>query len=102
LLHVLRGAPVEVPHVQGVDWFSTAEPGSALLAHSPPGERVIETQLRTQGLRLRLDFDSRAPELTVLGFEDALGHLIATPDLGQGGEDQLVQALEAQLLTLRR
>lgn len=102
LLHVLQGAPVAVPHVQGVDWFSAAEPGSALLAHSPPGERVIEAQLRTQGLRLRLDFDARAPEVTVLGFEDGLGHLIATPDLGQGGEDQLVQALEAQLLTLRR
>ena len=102
LLHVLRGEAVSVPHVHGVDWFSTAEPDSALLAHSPPGERVIETQLRTRGLRLRLDLDSRAPELTVLGFEDGLGHLVATPDLGQGGEDQLVQALEAQLLTLRR
>jgi len=38
----------------------------------------------------------------VLGFEDGSGHLIATPDLGQAGEDQLVRALEEQLLTLRR
>ncbi|HKO95085.1 MAG TPA: sulfatase-like hydrolase/transferase [Polyangiaceae bacterium] len=102
LLHVLRGEPVAVPHVHGVDWFGSAEPSSALLAHSPPGERVIEAQLRTEGVRLRLDFDSRAPEVTVLGFEDAFGHLIPTPDLGQGGEDRLVQALETQLLTLRR
>lgn len=102
LLHVLQGEAVLVPHVQGVDWFSAAQPDSALLAHSPAGQRLIETQLRTQGLRLRLDLDPRAPELTVLGFEDALGHLIATPDLGQGREDQLVHALEAQLLTLRR
>jgi hypothetical protein len=38
----------------------------------------------------------------VLGFEDALGHLLPTPELSEQGASELVEALDAQLAVLRQ
>ena len=69
---------------------------------SPPDRWVIQTQLRAEGLRLRLDLDARAPDVTLFGFEDGLAHLISTPTLNQAQQDGLVRALEDQMAALRR
>jgi Sulfatase len=102
VLHLLSGAHVSIPHIQGSDWFADAPPTSALVAHSPPDGSLIQTQLRTNGLRLRLDLDMLSPRVTLLGFEDSLGHLISHPQLGSEAENELVGAMESQLLALRR
>jgi membrane-anchored protein YejM (alkaline phosphatase superfamily) len=102
LLHLLHGSPVSVPHVQGSDWFSDPEPTAMLLSYAPPSEYVVQGQLRTAGLRLRLDFDARSPQLTLLGFEDELGHLIPTPPLTPDAQAGLVRAFEGQLSLWRR
>ena len=100
--HALSGAHVSIPHIQGSDWFQDPEPSSALIAYAPPSEYEIRGQLRAQGLSLRLDFVARAPQITLLGFEDALGHLVPTPALTAEVQDGVVRALEEQLLLLRR
>jgi hypothetical protein len=102
VLHVLNGASASLPHLQGRDWFAEAAPRSALLAFSPADRYVVQAQLRAEGLRLRLDLDARAPAVTLLGFEDSLGQLMSTPSLTQATQDGLVQALQEQLLLLRR
>ena len=102
VLHVLSGQPPQLAHIQGRDWFSEPAPDSALDAFSPPDRWVIQTQLRAEGLRLRLDLDARAPDVTLFGFEDGLAHLISTPTLSQQQQDGLVRALQEQMLALRR
>jgi hypothetical protein len=51
---------------------------------------------------LRLDLDLKWPNVTVLGFEDALAHLQPTPELSEQGANDLVKALEEQLVVLSR
>lgn len=102
LLHVLAGQHVSIPHIQGRDWFTEPARTSALLAHTLFNGALVQTQLRTEGVRLRLDLETREPQITLLGFEDAFGHLIATPALSSVAEDRLVGSFEEQLALLRR
>jgi hypothetical protein len=102
VFHVLSGQAPAIAHIQGRDWFSELAPSSALDAFSPPDRYVIQTQLRAEGLRLRLDLDARAPDVTLFGFEDQLAHLVSTPALSQQQQDGLVRALQDQMLALRK
>jgi sulfatase-like protein len=102
LLHVLGGKPQPIPHTHGLDWFGSERRGSALEAHSSLNRDMVRTQLRSAGLRLRMDLDLRRPRVTLLGFEDGLGRLERAPELSEAARDGLVLALEEQLLLLRR
>jgi membrane-anchored protein YejM (alkaline phosphatase superfamily) len=102
LVHVLAGRHISIPHIQGRDWFAEPARSSALLAHTLINAGLVQTQLRTEGVRLRIDLELREPQITLLGFEDALGHLIATPALSPATEDRLVGSFEEQLSLLRR
>ncbi len=102
LLHALSGKPQLVQHTHGLDWFGDVRRQSALEAHSSLNRDIVKTQLRTEGVRLRMDLDLRAPRLTLLGFEDELGHLAAAPDLSKAQADALEISLEEHFLLLRR
>lgn len=102
VLHVLTGQRQQVAHTHGIDWFSGEERVSSLQAHSPPGGARIQAQLRAGDYRLRLDLDLKWPNVTVLGFEDALAQLQPTPELSEQGANELVKALEEQLVILSR
>ena len=101
LLHALSGRPQQLAHTHGIDWFSTETRDAALEAHSPPGQFVIETQLRAAGLRFRMNLDARSPSLELLGFEDQLGHLAPTPVLGEREIAALTTGFESELSRLR-
>lgn len=101
LLHALTGMHQRIGHTQGIDWFGDDPRHSMLEAHSSLNRDIVQTQLRADGVRLRMDFDLRRPEITLLGFEDVFGHLIPTPELSQAQADDLAISLEEQLLALR-
>jgi phosphoglycerol transferase MdoB-like AlkP superfamily enzyme len=102
LLHALSGTPQSLPHTHGIDWFGTERRSASFETHSAINRDIIQTQLRTNGLRLRLDLDLHRPELKLLGFEDVLGHLIPQPELDEAAVEGLGSALEAELTMLRR
>jgi membrane-anchored protein YejM (alkaline phosphatase superfamily) len=102
VLHVLQGAPQSIQHIQGRDWLTAAPRASMLEAHSPPGGQLIEAQLRAQGRYLRINFSLTHPDLTLLGFEDNLGHLLPSPELSDSEMTALFAALDEQLSLLRR
>jgi hypothetical protein len=102
VLHVLSGQRAPLAHIQGRDWFSEPAPSAALESFSDPERYVIQTQLRAEGLRLRLDLDARAPVVTLFGFEDPLAHLLSTPAPSPQAQDTLVRAFEDQMAALRR
>jgi hypothetical protein len=101
LLHALSGKEQQIPHTHGLDWFGDARRLDSLEAHSPMARDVIRTQLRSDGLRLRMDLQLRRPHVTLLGFEDELGRLMPAPQLSQKQADGIAGALEEQFLTLR-
>lgn len=102
VLHVLSGRQQKIAYAQGIDWFAGETRDAWLEAHSPPGAYTAETQLRAAGLRLRLNLDLRAPQLTVLGFENELGQLIPTPELSGAQLAALASGFERRLEDLRR
>jgi hypothetical protein len=102
VLHVLSGRQQKIAYAQGIDWFAGETRDAWLEAHSPPGAYTAETQLRAGGLRLRLNLDLRAPQLTVLGFENELGQLIPTPELSGAQLAALASGFERRLEDLRR
>jgi sulfatase-like protein len=102
VLHALAGGHQEIAHIQGLDWFADEARTSRLEAHSPPGGRSVEAQLRYKGYRLRVDLDLERPHVSMLGFEDELAHLVPTPNLTEGDSAELTGAFQDQLNLLRR
>jgi phosphoglycerol transferase MdoB-like AlkP superfamily enzyme len=102
VLHALSGQARQVAHVQGIDWFAGESRAYQFAAHSPPGGKSIEAQLRWGGRRLRLDLELGAPSVTLLGFENALGQLEPTPALTEREANGLAAAFEEELSNLRR
>jgi phosphoglycerol transferase MdoB-like AlkP superfamily enzyme len=102
VLHVLSGKSYHPIHSQGIDWFSGERRSYEFEAHSPHGGHVIEAQLRAAGHRLRIDLGLGAPSVTLLGFENELGQLMATPALSEHEITALAVAFEDELSNLRR
>jgi hypothetical protein len=102
VLHALSGKHQTISNVHGVDWFAGAPRASVLEANSPLSKHGIEAQLRTAGVRLRVDLDLSRPQVTLLGFEDVGGRLQPPPDLTQRQVDELADAFERELSVLRR
>jgi hypothetical protein len=102
VLHVLSGQHQSVAHLHGNDWLQGEVRNSFLESYSPDGRDRIKAQLRSDGLFLRLDLDVKAPRLTLLGFEDAFGSLLPSPQISALTADHLVAAFDEQLGLLRR
>ena len=102
VLHVLTGRHQDIEHIHGIDWFAGERHASVLASHSPISKHTVQTQLRAAGRHLRLDLDLTRPNVTLLGFEDALARLQPTPDLTPAEVDALAGAFEDQLTVLRR
>jgi len=49
-----------------------------------------------------MDLEVGAPRLTLLGFEDAFGHLLPSPHISAARAEELAQAFDEQLGALRR
>jgi membrane-anchored protein YejM (alkaline phosphatase superfamily) len=102
VLHVLTGRHQTVQHIQGIDWLTGEKRDSFLESYSSDRRDVIESQLRTHGMQLRMDLEMRAPRLTVLGFEDSFGNLLPSPTITPELADELVAGFDEELGLLRR
>jgi sulfatase-like protein len=102
VLHALTGRHEAVAHIQGIDWFSDEARTSRFEAHSPPGGRTVEAQLRYKGYHVRFDLDLERPHVAILGFEDELAHLVPTPDLSEQEAVAIGASFDNQLDLLRR
>lgn len=102
VLHVLSGEHQHLKHVHGLDWFSSEERTSSLVAHSVPNKQTVEALLRLQDKRLRFDMDLTRPAIKLLGFEDSLANLHPVPELSPQEVTTLARAFDDQLSTLRQ
>jgi hypothetical protein len=102
VLHALTGEPQHVTHTQGIDWLGGEQRSVEFESHSRPSGQSIEAQLRWSGYRLRLDLGLDTPQVTLLGFENELGQLEATPALTEREATALAAAFEGELAALRR
>jgi len=102
VLHVLTGRPQTVRHIQGVDWLASEPQRSFLETYASDWRNKIQAQLRVGDTFLRMDLEVGAPRLKLLGFEDAFGNLLPSPDISAARAEELARAFDEQLGALRR